>query len=95
MADFKHHLSLPDSGWLRLLVETFWGLDSHQSTTGFRIVADRKKLSIVFLVRGLWDPQREGVLEVTGPGLSLQELLGLSLQKPLHVKRWFGPMWKA
>ena len=55
----------------------------------------KRNLSIVFLVRGLWDPQREGVLEVTGPGLSLQDLLGLSLQKPLHVKRRFGPMWEA
>ena len=34
-ANFNHHLSLPDSGWLRLLVEIFWGLDSHQSTTGW------------------------------------------------------------
>ena len=33
--NFNHHLSLPDSGWLRLLVEIFWGLDSHQSTTGW------------------------------------------------------------
>ena len=39
-------------------------------------------LNIVFLVRGFWDPQREGVLEVTSPGWSLQELLGWSLQEP-------------
>ena len=34
-ANFNHHLSLPDSGWLRLLVKLFWGLDSHQITTGW------------------------------------------------------------
>ena len=34
-ANVNHHLSLPDSGWLRLLVDIFWGLDSHQSTTGW------------------------------------------------------------
>ena len=25
-ANVNHHLSLPDSGWLRLLVDIFWGL---------------------------------------------------------------------
>ena len=34
-SNFNHHLSLPDSGWLRLLVDIFWGLDSHQNTTGW------------------------------------------------------------
>ena len=28
--NFNHNLSLPDSGWLRLLVKLFWGLVSHQ-----------------------------------------------------------------
>ena len=25
-ANVNHHLSLPESGWLRLLVDIFWGL---------------------------------------------------------------------
>ena len=31
----NHHLSLPDSGWLRLLVDIFCGLGSHQNATGW------------------------------------------------------------
>ena len=28
--NFKHHLSLPESGWLRLLLEISWGPKCHQ-----------------------------------------------------------------
>ena len=29
-ANFKYHLSLPDSGWLRLLLKLSWGPNCHQ-----------------------------------------------------------------
>ena len=29
-ANFKHHLSLPDSGWLRLLLKLSWGPNCHK-----------------------------------------------------------------
>ena len=32
----KHHLSLPESAWLRLLLDNSWGPDFHQSCFGMR-----------------------------------------------------------
>ena len=40
----NHHLSLPDSGWLRLLVTIFWGLNSHQNITAFPYDTDLSQM---------------------------------------------------
>ena len=57
-ANFKHHLSLPDSGWLRLLLKLSLGgiweapLGNHRSITSFPV--DEKPIFPFFVD---WAPQ--------------------------------------